>query len=157
VERIGGGDLSHRLSLKTGDEIEVLAEEFNRMTSRLQESYANLEQKVEDRTRELTESLEQQTATSEILGVIASSQRDLQPVYQTILANITRLCESNIAALFLYDGEVLSLAESHGTTADFADHLSSSRPRPSRATTTRLAALERRMVHVTDLLNDSSF
>ena len=57
VERIGKGDLGHRLDLKTGDEIEVLADEFNKMTIQLQESYANLEQKVEDRTKELTESL----------------------------------------------------------------------------------------------------
>ena len=73
VERIGAGELSHRLTLKTGDEIEVLADEFNKMTAQLQESYTNLEQKVEDRTKELTESLAQQTATSEMLGVISSS------------------------------------------------------------------------------------
>ncbi|MBI2088262.1 MAG: HAMP domain-containing protein [Deltaproteobacteria bacterium] len=53
VERIGDGDLSFRLELKTGDEIEVLAEEFNKMTRALQESYANLEQKVAARTQEL--------------------------------------------------------------------------------------------------------
>jgi GAF domain-containing protein len=157
VERIGTGDLGYRLELKTGDEIEVLADEFNKMTSQLQESYANLEQKVEDRTLELTESLEQQTATSEILGVIASSPSDLQPVYQTILGNITRLCESNIAALFLFDGDALSAAASYGTTAEFAEHLRSSHPRPSRETTTRLAALERRTVHVLDLLSDPAF
>jgi signal transduction histidine kinase/HAMP domain-containing protein len=157
VERIGTGDLGYRLELKTGDEIEVLAEEFNKMTMQLQESYANLEQKVEDRTRELTESLEQQTATGEILGVIASSHSDLQPVYHTILGNITRLCESNIAALFLYDGEVLSTAASYGTTHEFTQHLNSSHPRPSHETTTRLAALERRTVHVPDLLSDPTF
>ena len=157
VERIGTGDLGYRLDLKTGDEIEVLAEEFNKMTSQLQESYLNLEQKVEDRTRELTESLEQQTATSEILGVIASSPSDLQPVYETILGNITRLCESNIAALFLFDGEVLSTAASYGTTPEFAEHLNNSHPRPSHETTTRLAALERRTVHVLDLLSDPAF
>ncbi len=157
VERIGTGDLGYRLDLKTGDEIEVLADEFNKMTSQLQESYLNLEQKVEDRTRELTESLEQQTATSEILGVIASSPSDLQPVYTTILGNITRLCESNIAALFLFDGEALSNAASYGTTPEFAEHLRKSHPRPSHETTTRLAALERRTVHVLDLLSDPTF
>jgi signal transduction histidine kinase len=157
VERIGTGDLGYRLELKTGDEIEVLAAEFNKMTTQLQESYANLEQKVEERTRELTESLEQQTATGEILGVIASSHSDLQPVYDTILGNITRLCESNIAALFLYDGECLATAASYGTTHEFDQHLSRSRPRPSHETTTRLAALERRTVHVADLLSDPTF
>jgi signal transduction histidine kinase len=51
--RIGAGDLNHRLEIKTGDELQALAEEFNRMTAQLQESYANLEQKVEERTQQL--------------------------------------------------------------------------------------------------------
>jgi signal transduction histidine kinase len=53
VERIGGGDMNSRLELKTGDEIEVLAEEFNRMTENLRDAYTGLEKKVEDRTHEL--------------------------------------------------------------------------------------------------------
>jgi signal transduction histidine kinase len=53
VERIGGGDMNSRLELKTGDEIEVLAEEFNRMTENLREAYAGLEKKVQERTHEL--------------------------------------------------------------------------------------------------------
>jgi signal transduction histidine kinase len=67
------------------------------------------------------------------------------------------LCEANIAALFLYDGERLSTASSYGTTQDFAEHLAHSRPHPSRETTTRLAALEKRTVHVADLLSNVSF
>jgi signal transduction histidine kinase len=53
VERIGSGNMNSRLDLKTGDEIEVLAEEFNRMTENLREAYSGLEKKVEERTREL--------------------------------------------------------------------------------------------------------
>jgi signal transduction histidine kinase len=53
VERIGSGDLGFRLHVKTGDELERLAEEFNRMTTRLQEAYSSLEQKVAERTQEL--------------------------------------------------------------------------------------------------------
>jgi signal transduction histidine kinase len=157
VERIGTGDLGYRLNLQTGDEIEVLAEEFNKMTARLQESYANLEQKVEERTRELSETLEQQTATAEVLRVITSSPMDLQPVYEAILSNVAHLCDANIVSLFLYDGEVLRSAASYGTTPEFARHLRENRPRPSRETTTRLAALERRTVHVADLLSDPAF
>lgn len=53
VERIGKGDLEYRLELKTGDEIEVLAEEFNKMTAAVHEAYTGLEEKVRDRTHEL--------------------------------------------------------------------------------------------------------
>ncbi len=65
--RIGAGALDERIEVRTGDELEALANQFNSMAAQLQESYAGLERKVEARTRELTEALEQQTATSEIL------------------------------------------------------------------------------------------
>jgi two-component system sensor kinase len=54
VERIGKGDLDHRLDLKTGDEIEILADEFNQMAAHLREAYTGLEHKVAERTMELT-------------------------------------------------------------------------------------------------------
>jgi signal transduction histidine kinase len=155
--RIGAGALNHRIDIRTGDELQALAEEFNLMAARLQESYASLERRVEARTHELSEALEQQTATSDVLRVISGSPTDLQPVYQVILENVTRLCQANIAALFLYDGEVLATAAHYNTTPAFAAYLESSRPHPSHETTTRLAALERRTVHVADLLSDPAF
>jgi signal transduction histidine kinase len=155
--RIGAGALHQRIDIRTGDELQALADEFNHMATQLQESYAGLERRVEERTRELTEALEQQKATSEVLQVISSSPTDLQPVYQAILENVTRLCQANIAVLFLFDGEVLTTAAHYNTTPEFAAHLEQSHPRPSRETTTRLAALERRTVHIADLLSDSAF
>lgn len=155
--RIGAGALDHRINIQTGDELEALAEEFNHMAAQLQESYAGLEQRVDERTHELAEALEQQTATSDVLRVISSSPMDLQPVYQTILESVTRLCEANIAALFLYDGELLHTAAHHNTTPEFAAHLDRAPRAPSHQTTTRLAALERTVIHVSDLLADPAF
>ena len=77
LKQIASSDFSKRVELPNRDELETLAQQFNRMAAQLQESYANLEQKVEERTRQLTEALEQQTATSDILRVMASLSTEL--------------------------------------------------------------------------------
>src|ERR1019366_3938382 len=100
AERIGGGDFAQRISIKTGDELEGLADQFNEMGTRLQESYADLEHKVEQRTAELSETLQHQTATSEVLQVISSSPGELEPVFQTILASANHICDAQFGNLF---------------------------------------------------------
>jgi signal transduction histidine kinase len=111
--RIGGGDLSQRISIKSGDELEALADQFNEMAGRLQDSYADLEKKVEVRTHELRETLEQQTATSEVLKVISSSHGNLEPVFNAMLANATRICEATYGNLFLRDGFIFRAIAVH--------------------------------------------
>jgi signal transduction histidine kinase/HAMP domain-containing protein len=158
VERIGAGDLGHRLNLKTGDEIEVLADEFNKMTSQLQESYANLEHKVEDRTRELTESLDQQTATSEVLKVISRSAFDLQPVLETLIENATKLCGADKGYIHRLRGDVYTIAVSYGASDEFKTFMKEHPIHASgRETLVGRVVLERRPVHIPDVLSDPDY
>ena len=88
---------------------------------RIPEPRAALEKKLEARTRELAEArthlaeaLEQQTATSEVLHVISSSPGDLQPVFETMLANATRICEATLGVLWLFEGDAFRAVAVHG-------------------------------------------
>ena len=155
--RIGAGELDQRIEIRTGNELEALADQFNSMAAQLKESYAGLEQKVEARTRELTEALDRQTATAEILRVISSSPTDVQPVFETILANAARLCEASFAAVFRYDGEALVIVAHQNASPKFIEYFKNARLLPSPEGPSRRAALERRPVHVHDLLTDPSF
>jgi signal transduction histidine kinase/DNA-binding response OmpR family regulator len=119
--RIGSGDLAQRIEIKTGDELEGLAQQFNDMAGRLQESYADLEKKVDLRTAELREALDQQTATSEVLRVISGSPGELQPVFDAILANATRLCEAKFGAMHLYEERAFRTAAQRGAPPELAE------------------------------------
>src|SRR5437660_1213449 len=76
----------------------------------------------QQRTRELSESLEQQTATSEVLRVISSSPGELKPVFQAMLENAVRICEAKFGALYRIDGEKFHFAAEVGTPLEFVEH-----------------------------------
>jgi signal transduction histidine kinase len=104
--RIGAGDLEQKIDIRTGDELESLADEFNRMSARLRESYAGLERKVEERTAELQQSLEFQKATGDILTSISGSITDTQPVFEAIVQSMRRLFGTRSALVaLLQDGQ----------------------------------------------------
>jgi signal transduction histidine kinase len=157
ADAIGAGDLGKRIEVRTGDELEALGERFNEMASKLAASYAGLERKVEERTEELQNALERQTATSEVLRAISGSPTDTGPVFDAILNRVVGLGEADSAVLFLYDGDVLRATGGVGTDAELFDRLRENPPRPATWNPTLLAALERRTVHSTDVLDFPGF
>src|SRR5256712_114583 len=102
--QIGAGELGHRIEIRTGDELEALAEQFNSMTAQLQDSYATLERKVEERTRELTEALEKLKALGEV-GRAVSSTLDLETVLTTIVSRANQLSGTDAGAIYEYDDQ----------------------------------------------------
>ncbi len=155
--RIGSGDLTQRISVKTGDELEALADQFNDMTGRLQESYADLENKVELRTQELSESLQQQTATADALKVISRSTFDLQTVLDTLVASATRLCVANKGVIFQLDGGVYRLAGNFGLSRESEDYAREHPLQPGQGSVIGRVALEGRRIHVPDVLADPEY
>jgi signal transduction histidine kinase/HAMP domain-containing protein len=156
--KIGAGELGHRIEVETGDEVEALAERFNQMTAQLRESYATLEQRVVERTRELTEALEQQTATAEILRVMSSSPTDVQPVFDAIARSGTRLCDAAFGGVFRFDGRLLTFAAHHQATPSELEIFSSVYPHPAtRGSATGRAIVERRTVHILDVRDDPEY
>jgi signal transduction histidine kinase len=151
ARRIGDGDLEQQIVVRTGDELEGLADQFNRMTGQLRESYAGLEHKVEERTQELTNSLEQQTAITEILRVISSSPTDVQPVLDAVAERAAHLCNAPYARVMLVDGDAL-VPMSEYSIEPRADRLPAT-PVPLRRTSiTGRAALDRVTVHHADVV-----
>ncbi len=150
ASRIGGGDLAHQIDIHTRDELEDLAGEFNRMTARLRESYATLEQRVQERTRELRETLDQQTATGEILGVISGSPTDVRPVMEAMVKSAATLCEAQNAQIFRVENDRMRLVARWGPVKST---LEAGESRPiTRTSVSGRTIIDRTTIHEPDLL-----
>ncbi len=112
---------------------------------------ARLLSELRQRTTDLTEALEQQTATSEVLKVISSAQGELQTVFDAILENATRICEANFGNLTLYDGEVFRRVALYNAPSAWAtDQQREPRRTRDRAPLLYQLADTKAVVHVAD-------
>jgi GAF domain-containing protein len=112
---------------------------------------------VQARTRDLSESLQQQTATSEVLKVISRSTFDLKSVLQTLVESAGRLCDADFAMITRQKDGVLFFAEAYGYSSEFIEYLRALPVERGRGTATGRALLEGRVIPIADVLADPDY
>ena len=113
--------------------------------------------KLRQRTAELTESLEQQTATANVLEVISRSAFDLQAVFETVAESSVRLCAADRAFIFRFDGALLRMASAFNAPPEFKAWVEQNPIRPGRHSGSARAALERKTIHIPDIFADPEY
>jgi GAF domain-containing protein len=106
---------------------------------------------------ELKQSLEQQTATANVLEVISRSAFDLHAVFKTVAESSVRLCGADRAFIYRFDGEMLRMAVAFNSSPEFEEWVAQHPIRPGRHSGSARAALERRTIHVPDVLADPEY
>jgi len=104
AHKLGEGDFSHRIDVHTSDELEDLASQFNSMADQIQETYSNLETKVEERTRDLAQSINELKVLEEVGRAVASSL-DLNAVLPTIAARAIEITHADAVLIYGFDAE----------------------------------------------------
>jgi GAF domain-containing protein len=113
---------------------------------------ARLLNELHQRTDDLTESLDQQTATSEVLRVISSSPGELEPIFDSMLANAVRICEAKFGFMNRYDGNTWKVAAVHGAVSTYTEYLQQQGyKRPGPETVVARIARTNQTVHIADL------
>ena len=118
---------------------------------------ARLLSELRQRTEDLSESLQQQTAASEVLQVISRSAFDLQPVFEAVAESSLRLCGADRAFIFRFDGELLRMVAAYNAPPEFKEWVAKHPIRPGRHSGSARAALERRTIHIPDVRADPEY
>jgi len=119
ARRLGAGEFDHRIDVHTADELEELAQQFNSMAGRLQETYAGLEGKVKERTRDLAQSINELKVLEEVGRAVASSL-DLNAVLPTVAARALEITHADAVLIYTYDADQhrFNLTEAIGIDRD---------------------------------------
>ncbi len=157
AQQLEASDFGHRIRVRTADEIEDLADHFNRMADQLQGSYSRLEQKVAERTRDLEQSVSELKALEEIGRAVASSL-DLKAVLATIVSRAVELTRADAGAIYSYDaaGDVLELAEAYELDPSLQQVIRAT-PLKLEHSLLGLAAKQREPISIPDLTNAPNY
>src|SRR5262245_49364324 len=122
-----------------------------------QDSASDLERRLAQAERQLSEALERQAATDEVLRLIAGSPRELEPVFQAMLENATRICESKFGTLNLYDGSVFEIAAHYNVPPAFVETGLQKVIRPHPSSAHAKVVQSKQVVHIEDLTTTAPY
>ncbi len=153
---IGSGNLGQRIAVTTGDELQMLADQFNEMATKLQESYADLEQKVALRTHELAQSVAELRALSEVSQTV-NSTLDVETVLSTIVSKAVQLSGTDAGAIYVFDEESqeFKLRASYGMDDTLIAAVQEQHIRMGETVISR-AVVQRRPVQIYDVQHETS-
>jgi signal transduction histidine kinase/CHASE3 domain sensor protein len=159
--QVAKGDFGSTIDVPNRDEFGSLAGRMNHMSRELHQLSEDQRQAAHElgaRNRDLTEALEQQTATSEILRVISQSPTDVQPVFDIIAERAVSLCEAEVSVVSRFDGTLLQLAALHGVTREGVGAVRAVFPMRLDAETLSARAFRgRAVIHEEDVFADTRY
>ena len=150
LNQVAAGQFTDRIDVINRDELGALGADVNKMSAQLGRLYRQLRQRTDD----LSESLQQQTATSEVLGVISRSKFELQPILQSVVDTAARLCRAEQAVIFRLEGGLYRFAAGHSVDAAYLEIERQTPIAPGSGTAVGRAAITRQVARIDDAWTD---